>query len=438
MDFERHNDFLWTALFHDFSAMITRCGLYAVKKVDQGDLANYRFQNSDRITSLTANKKQSSVELVWETAGGDHDFFRVLRRLHSLDANAAWTDTIATDLNQLFFEDKTVLVQQAYDYKVESVWQCEGTNIESLTCTGECEPTGMVNGYIRMADGTALGGVTVECRPDNVPGANSLYTTKTDEAGYYEFKGLPFQGTGRYIVTVPVSGDGGNYTGPNDQGSVVFSTNSNWTQNFNFFMDTYYVYSGHVYYRDTSIPVPGVSFKLDGNVMHDASQQVITTDTQGAFSLSIPKGDHSVQAVKDGHVFAEQGFLMNPDALTPEDKHNYNFIKNVSNVYLWDSTYVMLRGRVVGGDVQGSKPLGQSLSENNLGDSIKIVMQLEGDNASYLIRKQDDETVKSASYVYNFGPGEENTARVDVTRHTLTIRPDAKTGEYQVMLRPAK
>lgn len=26
MDFERHNDFLWTALFHDFSAMITRCG----------------------------------------------------------------------------------------------------------------------------------------------------------------------------------------------------------------------------------------------------------------------------------------------------------------------------------------------------------------------------------------------------------------------------
>ena len=412
--------------------------VYAVKKVDQGDLANYRFQNSDRITSLTANKKQSSVELVWETAGGDHDFFRVLRRLHSLDANAAWTDTIATDLNQLFFEDKTVLVQQAYDYKVESVWQCEGTNIESLTCTGECEPTGMVNGYIRMADGTALGGVTVECRPDNVPGANSLYTTKTDEAGYYEFKGLPFQGTGRYIVTVPVSGDGGNYTGPNDQGSVVFSTNSNWTQNFNFFMDTYYVYSGHVYYRDTSIPVPGVSFKLDGNVMHDASQQVITTDTQGAFSLSIPKGGHSVQAVKDGHVFAEQGFLMNPDALTAEDKYNYNFIKNVSNVYLWDTTYVMLRGRVVGGDVQGSKPLGQSLSENNLGDSIKIVMQLEGDNASYLIRKQDDETVKSASYVYNFGPGEENTARVDVTRHTLTIRPDAKTGEYQVMLRPAK
>ena len=410
-----------------------------LQKTDQGDLANYRFQNSDRITKFTPTKKQSSVELNWETAGGEHDYFRVLRRQHSNDATAAWTDTLATDLTQLFYEDKSVLVQQSYDYRVESVWQCEGTHIESLTCTGQCEPTGMISGYVRMADGTAIGGAAVECRPDGViPGANSLYTTVTDEAGFFEFKGLPFQGTGRYNVTVPTTGDAGNYTGPNDKGEVVFSANSNWTRNFNFFMDTYFVYSGHIYYRDTSIPVPGVSFKLDGKVMHDASQKAIVTDTQGAFALSIPKGEHSVQAVKEGHAFAEQGFLVNLDALDGKDKYQYNFVKNVSNAYLWDTTTVVLRGRVVGGDVEGSKPLGQGLSKNNLGDSIKIVMQLEGDNASYLIRKQDDETVKSASYDVSFGPGGKSTTHVDVTRHSLTIRPDAKTGEYELSLPPVK
>ena len=116
----------------------------------------------------------------------------------------------------------------------------------------------------------------------------------------------------------------------------------------------------------------------------------------------------------------------------------YNFNKNVSGVYLWDSTTVVLRGRVVGGDDQGNLPLGESLSVNNLGDSIKIVMQLEGDNASYLIRIQDDETIKSADYKYAFGLKDRDTTLVNVTRHSMTVRPDQKTGEYFIELHPAK
>ena len=416
---------------------------YAVTKADQGD-KSYRFQNSNRITKLEATAKQSSVLLQWETTGGDHDFFRVLRRQHdpniSLD-NEKWpeADTIATNLNQLYYEDKTVLVQQDYDYRVESVYQCEGTNIELKSCTGACVKTGRIDGYIRMSDGTAMGGVTVECRPDgDIPGAQALYTTTTNDEGYFEFKNLPFNKNGRYKVTVPTTGSGGNFVGPNSDGLVYFSQNTNWSQGFNFYMDNYFVYSGHVYYRDTSVPVPGVSFKLDGNVMHDASNQVIITDNQGAFALSIPRGPHTVQAVKDNHYFANDGFLVNHDAVSEDQKYQYNFVKDVPDVYLWDSTTVMLRGRVAGGDIEGNRPLGNSLSKNNLGDSLKIVIQLEGDNASWLIRKQDDETVKSATYKTAFGAGDKDTTRVDITRHTLTVRPDAKTGEYQVMLHPAK
>ena len=416
---------------------------YAVTKADQGD-KSYRFQNSNRIIKLTATAKQSSVLLQWETTGGDHDYFRVLRRKHDPNVslnNEKWpeADTIATNLNQLFYEDKTVLVQQDYDYRVESVYQCEGTNIEKESCTGACVKTGMIDGYIRMSDGTAMGGVTIQCHPNgSIPGAQAVYETTTNDEGYYEFRNLPYNKNGSYTVEVIATGDSGTFVGPNSDGLVYFSQNTNWSQGFNFYMDNYFVYSGHVYYRDTSMPVPGVSFKLDGNVMHDASKQVIITDNQGAFALSIPRGTHTVQAVKEGHYFANDGFLVNHDAVSEDQKYKYNFINDVAGVFLWDSTTVVLRGRVVGGDIEGDRPLGHSLSKNNLGDSLKIVIQLEGDNASWLIRKQDDETVKSATYKTAFGAGEKDTTRVDITRHTLTVRPDAKTGEYQVKLHPAK
>lgn len=417
-----------------------------VVKTDSAALQDYRFMNNGHITKLTSETRQSSVALFWEMSTGDFDFFRVLRRKHTNDANAAWTDTIATNLSQLFYEDKKVLAQQVYDYKVESVYQCEGTTIDGKTCTGACAVTGMISGYVRMSDGTAMGGAKVFCEPDKdavIPGARRD-STYTDDTGYFEFKGLPFhinsEGVtdGHYVVTVEGDGVGGSYTAPNEGGRVTFDQNSNWAQDFNFWMDTYYVFSGNVYYDGTSMPVQGVSFKMDGNVMHDASQRVITTDTQGAFTLSIPAGKHEIQAVKDGHVFLENGFLVNNDAIDEKHRYKFNFNKNVSQYVFWDSTTVMLRGRVIGGDIEGGKPLGSSLSLNNLGDSIKIVMQLEGDNASWMVRDQKDATVKTRSEVYAFGAADKDTTRVNITRHTMTIHPDSKTGEYQLMLHPAK
>ena len=413
-----------------------------VSKTEQGEMASYRFQNVNQITQLASKKKQSSVQLTWNTSGGDSDYFQVLRRAHTTRADAEWTDTLATGLQQLYYEDKTVQVQQVYDYRVESVLQCEGLLTAGATTTGECEPTGLVEGYLRMADGTAMAGDTVVCVPIGVPGASAEYVAISDETGYYAFSGLPIyigddgEVKGEYHLTIRSSGTQGAYTGPNALGAVTFGQNSNWKQNFNFYMDTYFVYSGHVYYDNSSIPVAGVSFKLDGNPMHDASQQLIVTDTQGAFALSIPRGTHRVQAVKEGHEFGNDGYLLNPDAT--DDARDYNFLKNVAGITLWDYTSVVLRGRVAGGDIEGSKPLGRSLSTNNLGDSLKIVMQLEGDNASYIYRHPKDDDVKSTSYELTFGDELSDTTRVTLARHSITIRPDSKTGEYMLELPPAK
>ena len=416
----------------------------AITKADAAEaMREYKFENADRITELTTTTKQSSVELEWKTSGGEHDFFRIVRRDHTNDPHAAWTDTIATNLAQLSYEDKTVLAQQSYDYRVESVFQCEGTKVNYLVKEGNCEPTGMIDGYVYLADGTAMANVELECAPEPKDATLPTLTTVTDSVGYYVFRGLPFRGTGTYQITAKRSGASSPFTMPSAGGLVKFTTSANWSHNYNLYQDTYYVYSGNVYYRDTSIPVPGVSFLLNGQQICDASRRAIVTDTQGHFELSIPSGTHTVQAVKDGHYFANAGYLINHDATDESKKYEYNFVEDVANVYIWDSTTVVLHGRVVGGEDQGTLPLGKSLSKNNLGDSLKIVMQLEGDNASWLIRKQNDETVKTADYEVHFGlenaKGERaDTAMVHVTRHTLTVKPDPKTGEYQVALHPAK
>ncbi len=413
-----------------------------VAKIDKGNLANYRYMNLASIDSLRTTTKQSSVVLNWWTSGGESDYFRVLRRKHTSTPNAEWPDTIASNIRQNFWEDKKVKVQQAYDYMVESVTQCEGVHVvKSEIKAGECEPTAMICGYVRMADGTSMAGVEVIIEPvDEISKSlnNAQYKVKTDEAGYFEQKGLKYRGTGQFSVHVHVTGDGKSYTGG---GTVVFNSDTNMLADYNFYQDNYVVYSGNVYYADTSIPVSGVSFKLDGNLMYDGNKKVIETDNQGEFVLSIPYGAHSVQAVKEGHILADDGYLLNPDDV--EDKRLYNFTRNVPMAHIWDSTTVVLRGRVVGGDIEGSKPLGNSLSKNNLGDSLKIVMQLEGDNTSWLIRNPKDDTVKSKDYAVAFGKenakGERpDTTIVNVKRHSLTIRPDKKTGEYELKIHPAK
>ena len=400
-----------------------------VAKQETGDAASYKFMNTDSITNLAAKQQQSTVELTWQNTGGDSDFYRVLRREHGGDSEP-W-DTLATGLTQYYYIDKKPRPQHVYDYRVESVYQCEGMKVNGQTITGQCAPTGMVRGYVRLADGTGLGGLTVTAEPiGNITGAETKAAV-TDSTGYFEIGGLVYQLAGSYRISVASMGDAGSF----EPQIVSFDEDVNLKSNFIFTINTYYIFSGNVYYEGTSIPVPGVQFRRDGILMVDANKRPITTDNNGAFALSIPKGTHRVQAVKDGHVMKNDGYLLNPDSQTG-DQRDWNWTADVSTVRLWDQTKVVLHGRVVGGNVQGQLPLGQSLSRNNLGDSIKIVIQLEGDNTSWIVRDQQDETVKERDAT--FLHGRQDTTLMHSTRRTITIRPDNKTGEYEVQLCPVK
>ena len=401
-----------------------------IEKGETGADAIYKFMNLDSIADLVAKQQQSSVELTWKNTGGNHDYYRVLRREHGISDSEPW-DTIASSLTQQFYIDKTVRSQHVYDYRVESVLQCEGFKVNGQLVTGQCAPTGMVRGYVRLADGTGLGGLTVTATPVGDIKSAEIKTAVTDSTGYFEISGLIYQKEGSYRISVASMGDAGSF----DPQTVSFDEDVNLRNNFIFTINTYYNYSGHVYYEGSTIPVPGVQFRRDGILMVDANQQPIVTDNQGAFSLSIPKGTHRVQAVKEGHRFKNDGYLQNPDSQTG-DLRDYNWTKDVSSVRLWDQTRVLLHGRVVGGNNQGLLPLGQSLSKNNLGDSLKIVLMLEGDNTSYIVYDPFDPSKKER--IEKVVHGKTDTTNVFSNHRTINIRPDNKTGEYETWVYPVK
>ena len=103
-----------------------------------------------------------------------------------------------------------------------------------------------------------------------------------------------------------------------------------------------------------------------------------------------------------------------------------------------------LTGRIVGGKEQGEKPLGYGLSTNNLGDSLKMVLTLEGDNASRLVFDIQDRNLKERDEVFEHKAANEKDkkytqqTKVHTTLNRKVVYPDVHTGEYEVLLPPVK
>ena len=395
-------------------------------QLEPTDAGEYSFDNNVKLTNAKAETEQNYVSLSWETERGQADYYRILR---SDQMTPDIVDTLKNNLLEPLYIDRTVRPQHTYIYTIEGVTQCEGENVSRVTVKGNCKPTGMVRGYVRLPNGTGLPGCTVTATPDNIPGAEAK-STVTDETGFFEIGDLVYTKYGIYILDVSTPNNDGSFTSQR----IVFDDEVNLQTNINFTQDSYYLFSGFVLYEGTSIPVTGVEFLRDGRVMKNALGKTITTDSQGAFTLSIPQGSHQIQVVKKGHTFKNDGYFTTPDGQPDSTWHNWT--KNVSDIYLWDQTKVNLMGRVAGGKDQGSLKLGESLSKNNLGDDLTIVLQLEGDNTSWLVRDQKDPTVTERHEVFTHG--KTDTTRVDAYRHRIVIHPDKMTGEYLMPVCPAK
>lgn len=388
----------------------------------------FRFDNNVQIDSLHVNTQQSTVSLEWYTRGMG-DFYRILRR----DTQTDETVVLEDNYIQTTYIDKTPQPQHVYEYTIEGVNDCEGLHVSRISQDGWCSPMGMVRGFVRLKNGTAQAGVKVvaEPTPDTAAQGGKTRSALTNSSGFFQIDSLVYQGAGSYNIIAQATGDQGTYTTQ----TAHFSQWSNLTTNVVLTLDEYYLFTGHVMYEGTSVPVLGASFEIDGKEVRNGSGKPILTDTQGKFTVSLPKGQHTVRVVKEGHIFMHDGYFTDPQAADPQ-RHNWQ--QSVAGHVFWDQTRVTLQGRVVGGDVQGNKPLGKLASTNNLGDSLTIVMQLEGDNASWLVRDPQNDGIKERHTDHFFGTLSQDSCHMDIYRHRLVITPSPTTGEYCVPMLPVK
>ena len=382
----------------------------------------YHTSNGKIDETLMTETRQSSVVLTWDTDGNLIDYFTVLRREVG-QGDDAWEE-IATNLDQLSYEDKTVSPLKKYEYKVRATNDCEGVSTtETQVKAGECKHTGRLQGYVRFNDGTGIAGVTINIQVDSVEikvttDASGYYVA--DELSYYDKESITY-----YVTAIGVDND------ETTQYAVTFDEKTNDVKVHEITAKNGKRFSGFVMYDGTSIPVKGANFLVNGNKVYNSKAEPLETDYDGSFSFRVlPNQTLTIQAAMDGHTFTRDGWFKGPQG--------HSFTGDVEQIYFYDSTKVKLAGRVVGGDVQGKLPLDNNLSKNNLGDGLKMVLELEGDNSSWLLYDNLNPDRKERQEVYQHAGGNGHKTKVLTTRKRIEVEPDSLTGEYTLMLPPVR
>ena len=389
-------------------------------------LPNFYHKNTGTIDkTLVTTTRQSSVLLAWNTDGNPIDYFTVMRRVKG-EGDDAWKE-IASFLSDMSYEDTSVSPLATYEYKVLGVNDCEGiSTTETEVKQGECKHTGRVDGYVRFNDGTSAAGIQVDI---NYKG-KKVMSVFTDDSGHFVADELSYQGGTSVGYDVSAVGKNGEDFSPKGY-SVTFNAHSNDETLREISILNGKRFSGYVMYDGTSIPVKGANFKVNGKMVYNTKGKLLETEYDGSFSFRVLPGNDTIQVVMDGHNFTNDGYF--------KSAAGHNFTDDVTGIYFYDATKVKLAGRVVGGEEQGQKPLGNNLSTNNLGDSLTIVLTLEGDNTSWLVYDNlNPNKTEREEVVRHQRNGNKHFTSVKTQRKRMTVWPDPTTGEYELLLPPVR
>ena len=255
----------------------------------------------------------------------------------------------------------------------------------------------------------------------------------TDENGNYVIRGVPFSGDGTTYLVRPVMGI--HEFNPSYHTRYV-SSNTLTHDDVTFEDVSSFPVSGTVYYENTTFPVQGCTFSIDGNPC-SKDGKLIETDEFGRFEISVPIGDHHITVEKNGHTFVSEGRY--PSGIDTK----FTFDRSISNLTFYDNTLVNIAGRVVGGDIEGNKTIGFGFSTNNIGVA-ELVLTPTNDIYSLNVVKVEDGTsfrydnnsdslvCESASALVNskaYRGANEQAGKI-------FIQTDAKTGEFSAMVPP--
>ena len=250
--------------------------------------------------------------------------------------------------------------------------------------------------------------------------------TYTDEDGSYLMNNLPYVGEGESYTIMPSLGV--HEFSPADK-TLYFNDNASNHNNVDFTDNSSFDVSGVVYYENTTVPVSGCNFYVDGVVCTTGDGNLVTSDENGEYTISVPIGEHYIQVKKSNHTFVNNGRY-------PEDAYGKGvkavFENPVTDLTFYDNTLVTVVGKVVGGDIEGEKPHGFNLTKANIGKA-QIVLKASD---LYQLNTKDSirtfaspiDSVKSVTTTGKFNSGTD--------AQYITILTDSETGEFAVALPP--
>ena len=380
------------------------------------------------ITSFSASQGdangqlKSGVQLQWTVSSLAVDSF-VLKRVPKNSSDAP--EIIYTGEDNHFF-DETAVPDVHYEYTVLAHYTCNGNmTTNSRTAEGWRSPYGQIDGTVLLPDYAGMPGVQVSLSANG----QTLRTVNTDASGAYLFDSLTYDLTAGTIYTVTPTSQYGTFSyNSTSSGIATVSLDVHHAiENAINFVNTSAVrLTGRVLYELSTIPVADACFVLNGDTVRRGNT-IYRTGTDGNFELTVPMSmPCRLQVVKPGHTFANEGWLF----VTGTDT-TFSLVKPLDGVRFYDTTKVRLVGRVAGGNDQQALKHGFGLGTNNLGDDLQLVLMLEGDNTARIIHDPDD---LSRDTLHR----KVGTTDIFIEQKRITIRPDARTGEYAADLFPVK
>ncbi|MDR1342524.1 MAG: T9SS type A sorting domain-containing protein [Prevotellaceae bacterium] len=251
---------------------------------------------------------------------------------------------------------------------------------------------------------------------EDVPTADQLgYRGITAADGSYSVRSVPYQGNGTAYRIIPRLGI---HAFESEQ-EVRFIGSGAQSHTVNFTDKSSFRVTGWITYENSTIPVEGVNFAIDGRTVVKSNGIPEASGTDGSFEIQVPVGTHEVKATKANHTFVDDGRITNPYGL------DLNYQDEVLGVELKDNTTIKFIGRVAGGTIQEEYPLGHSVSKNNLADGITVT--LTHIKTETLIFK--DTTITEA----HFKPSNRQTAyanKVEYKENQMIIHVNDTTGEF--------
>ena len=404
---------------HTIDVSLRTSGNSEVKQLEpvQDDTKIGEFQAS-------YDTEQNRIHLSWKLDSHRIDKLTVLK----LNQNK-W-EPLPINNSLAYYEDYDVEAGIDVQYRLSIQYECtDGEKSVEVEATGKRRASGKIAGFLTFKDGTGLADVEVKLFREQNGQREEVSSVKTSSTGAYIFPDVPYSDM-PYIVSPKTT----LYPSLDPKEYPVY-LNKNQTEFFNknFISDDAFDIDGYVYYENTTVPVYGASFKVDGEQVVDKSGNLIISDNDGHFQFKVRKGSKRLTVEKAGHTFMFDG-------LYADNKGAARAINsNQTNVRFWDKTKVHTIGRVVGGLDQGEKVLGFGLSKNNLGDDLRIVLEQEGNQRSWLVKDplNDALTVVHDTLEFQTDKGKK-TNTVLTERHRVIITPNHETGEYQADLLPIR